>query len=202
MKKIIFLLLSTLLLAGCVTQTYMNASSAVLSQMQVSSPNDLLTGSYRKYYIFGFLPADYNNSLEMAVKNALSKNPQASTLVNVFVENKIIWYLFWATEDIVVTGTPVTISSSESVSEIMNGAKTADEFCPRMKDRKETQREAIWNLMNEKDKNVIINDVKAHGTVETDRYDRNVITKFTITNHWDACNKDLIQWILSKNVNK
>ena len=102
----------------------MEMSSAALPQMRVQSPNDLISGRYRKYYILGFPTADSNNSLEMAVKNALTKSPQASTLINVFMENKITDYLIFATEDIQVTGTPVVINDSKSAAELLSESKS------------------------------------------------------------------------------
>jgi len=65
-KTLLWLCPVVLSLGACSTQTYISNSSGVLPQMQVTSPNDLVSGSYSKVYFLG-LGADSSKALEMAL---------------------------------------------------------------------------------------------------------------------------------------
>lgn len=196
-----FILLVTIIMHGCTAQPYLNVSSTSLPQMRVSAPGTNVTGTYRKHYILGFPTTDTNNGLEMALKDALSKAPQATTLINVFVETKITWFLFITAEDYIVTGLPVEFENIDSTSKIEKTPEGLSDFCMQIKKSGYTDMEEYFATFSEPIKQSILNDLiyniqiiekpKYYGPFEK--------AKIQLRNRTgSSCSDDQIKWFAGK----
>jgi hypothetical protein len=135
--------------------------------------------------------------MQESIKDALAKNPQASTLVNVFVNDRTTWLLLFSTEDITVTGTPVKITGSRSVREMLAEGKNANDFC--LLTPTESQFADNWNALPAERQTALANEVMSHGSAGNTPWlhGPKVKNTFRVNDGLQACTNAVIARILA-----